>query len=212
MRWIAVLALFASCAGPTLPPKQMFNDVVLQVISEYPTDGSYGYHWPKTGTWEGTTEDIYYQGVKLCSGDPQKRSYCCGLMFEVFMKAWRRARGETILDLDAKRVHELRLRFFGDSKEAPERRKLVQFALTSMGLGIEVPHEEARPGDFVQFWRNSGSGHQCIFIDWVRENGAIVGIKYWSSQGSTNGIGYNVESIGGEKGIKQDEIYIARVQ
>jgi hypothetical protein len=71
-------------------------------------------------------------------------------------------------------------------------------ALYNYGLGEEVTDfADAQIGDSVQFWRNSGSGHNVLFIDWVYDSdGDITGLEYWSTQGSTDGIGYNIESFG----------------
>lgn len=190
-------------------PHDDLNIEVLKVMRQYPIDGSYTYWWPKDSSWEGTTQDIVYRGQKICTGDPQKRSYCCGLIFEVYMKACERIL--LARDFSADDAHELRLRFFGDSKLTRDTRRLVQHALVSRGLGTAVAQEDARQGDFVQFWRHSGSGHQAIFIEWMRKKGAIVGLRYWSTQKSTNGIGVNVERIDNE-GIKRDEIYIVRAR
>lgn len=212
-----VFSWFGTLAACSSPPvrERPFQEIVLEVVREYPTDGSFAYWWPKEGSWEGTTQDLVYEGRKLCSGDPQRRSYCCGLTYEVFFRAYERFCAERkrpfrIGNLSGDDLHELRLRWFGDSKTG-ERRKLVQAALVSMGLGTAVERfEDARPGDFVQFWRHSGSGHSAVFIDWVRDKDKIAGLTYWSSQSSTRGIGYRTESIGEREGIKADEIFLVR--
>lgn len=201
-----------SRALPALPPapKGSLNGYVLAQMASYPMDGSYRYHWPKKGSWEGTTQTLVYGGKKLCSGDPLKRSYCCGLTFEVYVTSLLKAAGGEVPGLSGAELHELRLRFFGDSKVG-ERRRLAAFGLESLGLGRQLEDlEDARPGDFVQFWRHSKSGHSAIFVNWTRNRaGKITGLVYWSSQSSTQGIGYNRESIG-PKGIKRDEIYLGR--
>ena len=71
-------------------------------------------------------------------------------------------------------------------------------AVENYGIGEEVTDwSDIQPGDFVQFWRNSGSGHNTIFIDWETDNqGEIIGVYYWSTQGSTDGIGYRAEYFG----------------
>ena len=193
----------------TLPPGPDLNPYVLEIMSTYPVDGSYGYFWPKEGGWEGTTQDVVYEGKKLTDGDPKNRSYCCGLTFEVYVRALLEASEGAAAGVSADTLHELRLRFFGDSKEG-ERRRLCQFGLESLRLGETVDDlEQARAGDFVQFWRHGGSGHSVIFVNWVRRKGEIRGITYWSSQTSTQGIGYQTETIGPD-GIDRKQIYIAR--
>ena len=44
----------------TTPLESTLNQKILDAISTYPTDGSYGYYWPQSGGWLGTTQDIYY--------------------------------------------------------------------------------------------------------------------------------------------------------
>lgn len=187
------------------------NPAVLDVIREYPTDGTHRFHWPKSGNWKGTTRDVVYAGTKLIDGDPQGRCYCCGLTFEVYVRALMHATGgRPVEGVSADTLREAQLRFFGDSKQDPERRKLVQHAFASLGLGQAIEDlKQARAGDFVQFWRHSGSGHSAIFINWLWKGDEIVGLVYWSTQGSTHGIGYNSERIGPD-GVKADEIYIGR--
>ncbi len=228
-RVLPVLALLVACrsepAPPTpapqpaepslparerpLPPGPGLNPYVLEAMKTYPVDGSYGYFWPKEGGWEGTTQDVVYDGRKLTDGDPQKRSYCCGLTFEVYVRALLDAADGPAEGVSADTLHELRLRYFGDSKEG-ERRRLCQFGLESLGLGEAINDlEQARAGDFVQFWRHTGSGHSVIFVNWVRRKGEIVGLTYWSSQTSTQGIGYQTEPVGPE-GIDREQIYVGR--
>ena len=199
------IALFVTgCAASSADP----NALILEITRSYPTDGSYGYDWPKTGGWDGTTEAVTVDGIPLTQGDPRKRSYCCGLTYEVFLKAHRALGPAAPPD----RLKELKLRWYGNSKLAPERRMLVAFALESMGFGARPASlDEARPGVFVQFWRGNGSGHSAIFLGWVREEGRIAGITYWSSQKSTNGIGVATERVGGPDGVRPEEIFLARL-
>lgn len=193
-----------------LPPGEQLNPYVLDVVHSYPLDGSHGFHWPKSGSWEGTTRDVVYAGRKLTQGDPERRSYCCGLTFEVYVRALLAAGKGPTSAVDGDTLHELRLRFFGDSKIVRERRKLAQWGLESLGLGHAIVDlEDARAGDFVQFWRHGGSGHSAVFVNWVRRQGEIAGLTYWSTQSTTQGIGYHTEWIG-PKAVKRDEIYVGR--
>jgi hypothetical protein len=85
-------------------------------------------------------------------------------------------------------------------------------ALPEWGAGREITDfEEAQEGDFVQLWRWSGSGHNPVFVNWVRNtSGQITGVRYWGSQSSTNGIGYQTESFGTTSGMNRNRFYIGR--
>ena len=213
--WLPFAPPAPAQAPPPLPEPGVLNRYVLDVLREYPRDGTCTYYWPKGGGWEGTTKDLFYLDKKIASGDPQRRSYCCGLTYEVFLVAWERWCRDAGVPfrvgmLDAEGIVRLRRRWFGDEKD--DRRRLVQHALTAEGIGVAIQEpDDAAAGDFVQFWRQSGSGHSAIFIDWVRDpSGARIGFTYWSSQGSTNGINFNTEFFGGEKGVLPEEVYIGR--
>ena len=74
------------------------------------------------------------------------------------------------------------------------------------------------PGDFIDFSRDNNTGHTVVFLGWKREENKIVGLKYWSSQGSTNGIAYKTEYFNVQRndGTKYgnmiiDNLYIARI-
>ena len=88
-------------------------------------------------------------------------------------------------------------------------------ALPSFGLGQRVHDwEKARAGDFIQLWnRDTTFGHSAVFLDWVRdEHAAIVGVKYWSSQPWTGGIGVSEFSIGDEASdMDPKSVFIARL-
>jgi hypothetical protein len=193
---------------------QDLNDTVLEVLREYPTDGSYAYWWPRGSDWEGTTQDLVYRGTKIASGDPKKRSYCCGLTFEVFFVAYerwcRRANREfQIGDLDADGLTKFRLVWYG--AEGDKKRLCLEAAVgAKLGTAVEKL-EDAKAGDFVQLWRHDGSGHSVVFVRWERKGGEITGIRYWSTQGSTKGIGENTESIGAKKGVDPKQLHIVRI-
>lgn len=217
-----LLLLLAACPDEkartlrSVPTEDAFQKHVLAVIEIYPTDGTHGYHWPRpdTGAWLGNTRRLEYAGVVLSEADPKGRCHCSGLTFEVFLGAWARwckasSRPFRILDLDADGVRRLQRQWFGTSGD----RKTLFTAVTKTGLGRRITDwEDARPGDFVQLWRHSGSGHSCVFRAWVREEEKIVGLRYWSTQKSTNGIGERAERFG-ESGssMKRDEFYVVRV-
>lgn len=205
--------------APLVPKPGGLNAHVLAVIKTYPTDGSHGYWWPKGSSWAGTTRDLAYQGATIAHGDGQGRCYCCGLTFEVFFRAWERwceskRQPFRIGDLDVSGVKRLRRLWYGSDSSVGEEnvRRTLQHALVSLGLGEVVPHDRARRGDFVQLWRSSGSGHSVVFLRWLRNSRRqIVGIRYWSSQPSTDGIGTREESLEGHGGgVLLDQTWVAR--
>ncbi|MEC8380895.1 MAG: hypothetical protein VXZ96_11265 [Myxococcota bacterium] len=189
------------------PISSDFNELVMDTLEDYPTDGSYAYYWPQSGGWLGNPHDIYYVNQLYAEGDPQLRSYCVGLTFEVFMTAMETINGSTningmsIGELDEFRTDWYVRELFGAGPAD---------AVDNYGIGSLVSQwSDIRAGDFIQFWRNSGSGHNAIFIDWEYDiNDSIIGFIYWSTQGSTDGIGYNSEYF---SSVDPNHFYAARV-
>ena len=228
MRWLGfALVSCLVCAGaadakaPRLPKLGAFNTHVLAVVETYPTDGTHGYHWPKSGTWSGNTRTLHYDGKVLLEGDAKGRCHCCGLTFEVFLRAFERWTTSVkqpfkILDMTRRDVLRLKGEWFGVSGD----RATLHTAITKNKLGVRITDwKQAKDGDFVQLWRYSGSGHSVVFRKWKRRGKKIIGITYWSSQGSTNGIGERTELFGDPKRdkkangskVKPDEFYLCRI-
>jgi hypothetical protein len=198
-----------------LPKAKDFSKLVLAVARSYPTDGTHRYYWPKSGTWPGTTRDVLYMGTRVCEADEQKRCFCCGITFEVFVRAYEKYCADAkkkfrILDLDADGVLRLRREWFGPTAKD---RHTVEKAITMFKLGRSVKLEDAQPGDFCQLWRHSGSGHSVVVLSLEKDaSGTPVSLRYWSAQGSTNGIGEHSERFSDEKsGVIAAETYVARV-
>lgn len=180
-------------------PSSTFNDLVVDLMEEYPTDGSYEYWWPSGSDWGGNPHDIYYLGELFAAGDPQYRSFCVGLTFEVFMRAFdaldRTWGGDGSLNgIAFSELYEFRTDWYVRDLYGTG----VVEAMDNYGIGHRVTNwDDAEPGDFVQFWRHNGSGHNVVFVDWERNAAdAIVGFSYWSTQGSTDGIGVGTEYFG----------------
>lgn len=189
------------------PAKVFLNHHVLEVLAEYPTDGTHPYHWPKEGPFDGVTLDLYYQGQLVARSESEtlKRTYCCGLTFEIFIRACERYANGRSYRLDGLASWGIK-KFKAEWFVALGGRGGPVDALVPKGLGIKVETiEEAQPGDFVQLWRESGSGHSVIFLGTVDG-----GIRYWSTQKATNGIGERTELFYGKNWVKKDELYIAR--
>lgn len=176
-----------------------FNDLVIDFMDDYPTDGSYEYWWPSGVDWGGNPHDIYYLGELFAAGDPQNRSFCVGLTFEVFMRAFdeldRTWGGDGSLNgIPFDELYEFRTDWYVRDLYGMG----IVEAMDNYGIGHRVTDwDDVQPGDFVQFWRHSGSGHNVVFVDWERDSSdAIIGFRYWSTQGSTNGVGETSEYFG----------------
>jgi hypothetical protein len=196
-----------------VPKPGQLNRIAFQILRAYPTDGTHRYNWKKGAPYDGVTEDLIYRGKIIARANSRRECYCCGLTFEVFFKAWKawtRKKGLdfAIGDLDPEELKALKKDWYcsGGVRNGPVR------ALVSRGLGTEIRAlKDARTGDFVQFWRGNGSGHSVIFIEWMTDKkGRYTGMRYWSTQPCTRGIGYRVEPLSGKKGIDPLKIHIAR--
>jgi hypothetical protein len=175
------------------------NPYVLKVIEAYPTDGSYPYRCikaPEYDLYMGVTQDIYYKGRVVAKAHPNNTrcSYCCGLTFEIFVRAMKERNMQKGLDPDDFNgmsffdLHNLlQLWYIEGEGDSPQR------GIELYGLGKKIENwEEAKAGDFLDFSRNNGSGHSVIFIEWARDDaGKINGFKYFSS--NSRGVGYITE-------------------
>lgn len=201
-------------AERALPRSAELNPHVLAVMDTYPTGGKHRYFWPKSGTWPGNARDITYGDELIARGDPEGRCFCCGLTFEVFLAAWQRwarleARPWRIGNRDVGGIRKLQREWFG-SKDDPS---CVFTAIVGNHLGTRIEDfETALPGDFVQLWRKDASGHSVIFKSWLRSGTKITGLRYWSTQKSTQGIGENEERFGpGPKDLDPNRFWLVRV-
>lgn len=203
-------------AGPELPA---FNKAILALIEEYPTDGTHGYWWPRGGesNYDGVSADQFLMGQKVMDGEAEKRTFCCGLTLEVFVKAydaWLAANPDVKNSpVTPENWQEFQRLWFVENSNGPG----PSAALERFNIGRQIEAAEALPGDFVQIWRTKNdrgrmSGHSVVFLDWIRNDaGKIVGMRYWSTQPSTEGINENVEYFGPLGGMSTEYTYYARV-
>lgn len=207
---------------PTFPAGDTeLNSYVLNVIATYQV-GKYPYLLNNDyQNYNGVTEDLYYNGRLLAKAHPSgnRASHCSGITFEVFFKAMQernRKLGLSPDDFNGMTFAELKdfqLLWYvaaGDKKNSN-----LAVAIEKYGLGKQIHNwEEAKSGDFLDLSRTNNTGHSVVFIDWVRdENGEIIGLHYWSSQASTNGIAYCTEyfTYSGKGTVMPEHIYIGRV-
>ena len=161
---------------------------VVEIARAFPDGG--GYEWKGTGV----LEEIRFKGERIL--EQGKHTYCSGFTFAVVMKA----AGERGLlrDKSADDVRAFQKQWYGATKESAETQ--CAHAVRELGIGEPVAPEDARPGDFLQLWRTNGSGHSVLFLGWVMDGRRPVGVKYRSSQTSTNGIGDRLEYFTGVPG------------
>ncbi len=200
------------------------NPYVLKVVSAYPLDGSYPYHcgWKprEYDIYNGVTQDMWYRGLVVAKAYPDgsRCSYCCGLTFEIFVRAMKLRNAQRGLDPDdfnGMTFHDLfnllQLWYIEGSGDSP------QLGIVSYGLGQAITNfEDARPGDFADYSTTPAGGHSVIFIDWLRDDaGRIVGMKYFSSNLSgTHGVGYGegkFSDANGGRGLLRNSVRLARV-
>jgi hypothetical protein len=203
--------------GAALPE---FNRVVLDIIATYPTDGTHDYWWPRGGeggAYDGCSADMVLLGEKVMDGEPQKRTFCCGLTLEVFLHAYNKwLDSHPGVDPPVKP---------GDWAEFQRLWYVVDLngpgpsaALEKFSIGEEIAAADLLPGDFIQIWRTKNakgnvSGHSVVFLDWVRNDaGKPIGFRYWSTQPSTSGISETVEYFGPLGGMSTENTHYGRVR
>jgi hypothetical protein len=190
LRSFSILVSFAAVSA--LSEAGRAADVV-DVARSFPDGGGYDKAWKGTGV----PEDVLFNKERILARDDQG-SYCCGYTFAVAMKvATERGllRGKSVED-----IRKFQKQWYGATEESAETQCVL--AAETLGIGKEVATQAAQPGDFLQLWRSNKSGHSVIFLDWVRRDGQPIGLKYRSSQGSTDGIADHVEYFAGVEGVK----------
>jgi hypothetical protein len=206
--------------------KSELNNYVLKVIPLY-DGGKYPYLLNNDyANYNGVTENIIYQGSLIAKANPDgsKSSHCVGLTYEVFFKAMKERNKEAGISSDnfnnmtIDNMKDFLLTWYVAQGNSKLEGNQLAGAIVKFGLGIQITSlENAKAGDFIDFSRTK-SGHTAVFINWLRdEKYNIVGLKYWSTQDSTNGIGYREEYFSDNlqvafKGtVNRNQLYIGRV-
>jgi hypothetical protein len=177
---LAVLAVaWGGCSACADEPRS-----TVDIARSYKEGGGY--------IWEGGSgvpREIKFQGETILPAQ-RKGTYCSGFTFSVVMQA---AADRGLLkgkEIDA--VRRFQKEWYGVPKDAQETQ--CALAVERLGIGRRVKDlEDVRPGDFVQIWRTNKTGHSVVLIAPVREEGRLIGLRYRSSQKSTDGIGDRVE-------------------
>lgn len=178
--------------GPPLPAG--LSAEVAAVMDRYPTDGSYPYYWPPDdGVWWGTTHDVWYLGVLLSPGDPEHRSHCVGITWEIAMEVLQAAAGEgqPINGLSPADMLTFRTDWFVREVGGLGAAEAVERA----GVGLRVPEDQLQRGDFLQMW-GAASGHSGIFDRYERTDDGRPAIRYWSVHPFLGAIGTWTDAYG----------------
>ncbi|MDB6111705.1 MAG: hypothetical protein JWR69_3455 [Pedosphaera sp.] len=180
------------------------NADVLRIAQSFTNGGGYNTAWKGSGTPAAIT----FQGENILAAG--EGTYCCGFTFTVAMQAAveRGLLGEKT----TAQIRQFQKEWYGATDQSRER--LCATAMTTVGIGQAISFEEAKPGDFVQFWR-AKSGHSVLFLSWVEEKGEKVGLRYRSSQSATDGIGdrveYFIKTATTQNPINKERTYFCRL-
>jgi len=202
-------AALSSAGGAKAPPVGSANTTVLSVARAIPDGGVYKIDG------SGVPVDIVHKGaVILAKGNTV---YCSGFTFATAMEAARR-RG-LLDDKSIAQVKKFQQEWYGGAAERQRGVPVTSLqlsgpALESIGIGKIVPASDARPGDFVQYWRNtrSPSGHSVVFLDWLTDDkGQRIGLKYRSA-GLSKGVADSSEKFAGHGGtIDPNRTFFSRL-
>jgi hypothetical protein len=202
------------------------NNYVLKVIPSY-EGGRYPYLLNNDyENYNGVTVNITYKDSVIAKANPDgsKSSHCVGLTYEVFYKAMQERNKEAGINPDnfnnmtAEDMKNFLLTWYAALSTPKSEGNQLAGAIVKYGLGTQIIElQDAKAGDFIDFSRTK-SGHTVVFINWIKDSKSnIVGFKYWSTQESTCGIGYNVEYFSDNteeayKGaVNRNQLYIGRV-
>jgi hypothetical protein len=176
---------------------------VVEIARSIPDGG--GYEWKGTGV----PYEIRFQDATVL--EKGKHTYCSGFTFAVVMKA--AAQRGLLHDKSLDEVRRFQKQWYGATDDSAETQ--CAYAVETLSIGEQVAKKNAKPGDFLQLWRTNQSGHSVVFLNWVKEGGQPVGVKYRSSQKSTDGIGDRVEYFAGAAGkngsVDPQRLYFCRL-
>jgi hypothetical protein len=197
-RWLAEDSRSFYPVNPRLLAEgEGFNRYVIWAINDvelFPKTGEYPYCYkgtcrPEVPIYYGMVHDAYYLGEFLFEGTGL--CYCSGHTLEIFLDAYRRyqdwwglaeAEPYGTLGVDDVNRGEFFRHWYGIGT-APD----MGAGLEAFGIGEALGPDrwdEVQTGDFVGFSRSNGTGHAVIFINWVREDERIIGLRYYSCNGA----------------------------
>jgi hypothetical protein len=151
------------------------NQDIIRIAYDYDYDyDNGGGYCALTDT--GVSTDIVFDGITILPKS-EGGTYCSGFTFEVAMRA-AQERG-LLDDVDTYQIKRFQREWYGATPDSRLKQHIT--AMENLGIGHEVEPADAKIGDFVVFTREK-PGHSVVFLDWIRLDGEIIGIKYRSSQ------------------------------
>ena len=207
---LAVLVILAlSLPSGVCEASEGSNATVLGVAQAIADGGGYNRQWKGSGT----PREIVFKSKKILSKG--HGTYCSGFTFTVAMDAMEKLGLSE--DKTVEQIKSFQRNWYGNSDIEVVREKQSQIAVVELGVGRAVKSIDARAGDYLQFWR-SKTGHSVVFLGWIKEKNEdtgeriTVGLRYRSSQGSTNGVGDVEERFKGSGGsVDRERMYFARL-
>ncbi len=192
-----------------------FNQHVLDIIDTYAIgEGRYPYLLNNDyANYNGVTQTLTYQGKELLRAHPSgnRASHCVGITFEVFFRAMQQRNRDLGIPVDDfngmgyDALFDFVMNWFAAS--GSKQNSNIAIAVEKYGIGKRLYDlEDVKPGDFIDINRQNGTGHTVVFINWIRDQNRIIGLRYWSSQPSTGGISYNKEYLNAI-----DHMYMVRI-
>ena len=182
-------------------PSSVYTDDALKIAYSYDDGG--GYIW-KNST--GVCETLTHDGKTILEKQP-KGTYCCGFTLQV---AFKLAQHHGLFDGKSyDEIKQFQREWYGATEASGETQCTP--AMENLGIGHAVTHDDAKPGDFGNFWRTK-SGHSIMFLNWTTDDaGNRTGIHYRSSQTATDGIGDHTEYFQGHGGeVDPARLYLCR--
>ncbi|HAT72891.1 MAG TPA: hypothetical protein DCS63_08760 [Elusimicrobia bacterium] len=177
------------------PEEKYFNAYILKAIDYlYKNYGLLGYDINSI-----LTHDITYNTSGIVPARRAPLTMCVAAQMEIILTAYEIYAGETgdfsvyyylpKRSFEGLSVTDLKGHIWVNPKFNANG---TADALINFGMGEREPFENLRPGDFVNINRANRTGHAVTFIGYINKTGkilprydagAVVGFKYFSSQG-----------------------------
>lgn len=180
----------------------VFNQSILRAVDEVqksaPEGGGYFIGVKAVPAESPIGYNLCFFGRELLNA-PRTTSYCSGASYAAFMTALQEILEHRPEDLSETVLEAIRLQ----EPDGSRREDMVKmwgwwnadgpgslYALTQFSsMGIRIKPEDAVAGDFCNINWVKGPGHSVVFLRWEKTDDGQPGMRFWSSQKSTNGLG-----------------------